>query len=148
MFKSIVVGTDGSATADRAVEAAAALARDFGADLHVVPAYRESSGMGAAAGGPIAESGVGRAMHHDAARQIAERALGKWAEGIQSHSHASTESAVDAILATAKSIGADLIVVGSKGMQGAHRILGSVPNSVAHNADCAVLIVKTDAPDA
>lgn len=37
---------------------------------------------------------------------------------------------------------ADLIVVGSKGMQ--RRIIGSVPNSVAHGADCAVLIAKTN----
>ena len=37
---------------------------------------------------------------------------------------------------------ADLIVVGSKGMQ--RRYLGSVPNSVAHGAHCAVLVVKTN----
>ena len=53
-------------------------------------------------------------------------------------------AAADAILDTAESIGADLIVVGSKGMRGARRVLGSVPNSVAHGAGCAVLIVKTD----
>ena len=39
--------------------------------------------------------------------------------------------------------GADLIVVGNKGMHGTHRVLGSVPNSVAHQAPCAVLIVAT-----
>jgi nucleotide-binding universal stress UspA family protein len=38
-------------------------------------------------------------------------------------------------------VDADVIVVGSKGMH--RRILGSVPNSVAHKAPCAVLIVKT-----
>ena len=48
----------------------------------------------------------------------------------------------DVILATAVEVGADLIVVGSKGMQ--RRYLGSVPNSVAHGAHCAVLVVKTD----
>jgi nucleotide-binding universal stress UspA family protein len=37
---------------------------------------------------------------------------------------------------------ADLIVVGSKGMQ--RRVLGSVPHSIAHGAGCAVLVVKTD----
>jgi nucleotide-binding universal stress UspA family protein len=35
---------------------------------------------------------------------------------------------------------ADLILVGSKGMQGARRVLGSVPNSVTHGADCSVLV--------
>ena len=34
-------------------------------------------------------------------------------------------------------------MVGNKGMHGARRILGSVPNSVAHGADCSVLIVDT-----
>ena len=43
-------------------------------------------------------------------------------------------NADDVILATAAEVGADLIVVGSKGMQGARRYLGSVPNSVAHGA--------------
>lgn len=58
--------------------------------------------------------------------------------------HAAAGSAVDAIVDTAASVGADLVVVGSKGMRGARRVLGSVPNSVAHRARCAVLIVKTD----
>jgi nucleotide-binding universal stress UspA family protein len=53
-------------------------------------------------------------------------------------------SAADAILDTALAVDADLVVVGSQGMQGARRVLGSVPNSVAHGASCAVLIVKTD----
>jgi nucleotide-binding universal stress UspA family protein len=38
---------------------------------------------------------------------------------------------------------ADLIVVGNKGMKGARRVLGSVPNSVAHRANCSVLILPT-----
>ena len=53
-------------------------------------------------------------------------------------------NADDVILAAAVDVGADLIVVGSKGMRGARRYLGSVPNSVAHAARCAVLVVKTD----
>ena len=37
--------------------------------------------------------------------------------------------------------GADVIVVGSKGME--RRVLGSVPNTVTHKASCSVLVVKT-----
>jgi len=37
----------------------------------------------------------------------------------------------------------DLIVVGNKGMRGVKRVLGSVPNAVAHSASCSVLIVAT-----
>jgi nucleotide-binding universal stress UspA family protein len=36
---------------------------------------------------------------------------------------------------------ADVLVVGSKGMQ--RRLLGSVPNTVSHAAPCSVMIVKT-----
>jgi nucleotide-binding universal stress UspA family protein len=43
----------------------------------------------------------------------------------------------------ADEIEADFIVVGNKGMKGASRILGSVANSVAHNAPCSVVIVDT-----
>jgi nucleotide-binding universal stress UspA family protein len=38
---------------------------------------------------------------------------------------------------------ADLVVVGNKGMSGVRRVLGSVPNTVAHEAPCSVLIAQT-----
>ncbi len=37
-----------------------------------------------------------------------------------------------------------MIVIGSQGMHGAKRVLGSVPNSISHKAPCNVLIVSTD----
>jgi nucleotide-binding universal stress UspA family protein len=49
----------------------------------------------------------------------------------------------EAIVRLADQVGADLIVVGNKGMKGVRRVLGSVPNSVAHHANCSVLIVDT-----
>jgi nucleotide-binding universal stress UspA family protein len=50
----------------------------------------------------------------------------------------------DAILDVAEEEGADLIVVGNKGMTGAKRfLLGSVPNKVSHHAPCSVLIIRT-----
>ncbi len=60
---------------------------------------------------------------------------------IELHAKAGVPAAV--IVGHAEAVGADLIVVGSKGMQGARRIIGSVPNSVAHSASCHVLITKT-----
>ena len=39
--------------------------------------------------------------------------------------------------------GAQIIVVGNRGMAGARRVLGSVPNRVSHRARCGVLIVPT-----
>ena len=58
--------------------------------------------------------------------------------------HAREGDPADAILDVAEERGADLIVVGNKGMSGAKRfLLGSVPNKVSHHAPCSVLIVRT-----
>jgi nucleotide-binding universal stress UspA family protein len=54
-----------------------------------------------------------------------------------------TGAPADAICEVAREVSADLIVVGNKGMQGIRRVLGSVPNSVAHQAPCDVLIAFT-----
>jgi nucleotide-binding universal stress UspA family protein len=144
-FTRILVGTDGSATADRAVETAADLARQVNAELHIVTAYRtHGSGMAEASGAALAGPGASEGLHAEAAKQIAEKAAATWGQDLTAHAHAAPGHAPDAVIETAASIGADLIVVGSKGMHGARRVLGSVPNSVAHGAGCAVLLVKTD----
>ena len=116
MYKVIVVGTDGSETAAKAVSAA---------------------------GAPLVDTGVHHAMLEEAAKQVGEKAVEAFGEGLSAHAHAIPGDPVDVILDTAVGVGADLIVVGSKGMRGARRYLGSVPNSVAHGAHCAVLVVKT-----
>ena len=64
-------------------------------------------------------------------------------EGIDVDIHTAVGDPADVIVRRADDIGADLIVVGSKGMRGTRRILGSVPNRVAHKAGCHVLIAKT-----
>jgi nucleotide-binding universal stress UspA family protein len=144
MYKTIVVGTDGSDTASQAVETAAHLAREGHSKLHIVTAFSDSiSGMAAASGFYLADSGFGRQAHQEAAGQVAGEARARFAAGVETEVHAVNRSPVDAIVDTAESVDADLIVVGSKGMTGARRVLGSVPNSVAHSAPCAVLIVKT-----
>jgi nucleotide-binding universal stress UspA family protein len=145
MYKTVVVGTDGSPTAEKAVQAAAELARSWGSELHIVTAFRgPRSGMGAAAGVDLVDSGAGHALAEEAARAVGQSSIEQIGDGIAAEAHGVPGNADDAILATAAEVGADLIVVGSKGMQGARRYLGSVPNSVAHGADCAVLVVKTD----
>jgi nucleotide-binding universal stress UspA family protein len=144
MFKKLVVGTDGSPTAEKAVREAAELARSWGSELHIVTAFRIlRSGMGAVAGGDLVDSGAGHAMAEEAARAVGLSSIEKFGDGIAAEAHSQPGSADDVILATAAEVGADLIVVGSKGMQGARRYLGSVPNSVAHGAACSVLLVKT-----
>jgi nucleotide-binding universal stress UspA family protein len=145
MYKVLVVGTDGSETADRAVAAAAEIARSWGSELHIVTATRAPrSGAASATGAPLVDSGAGAALIEERAKGVGEEALRKHAEGLAAEAHAAQGSADDVILSTAAEVGADLIVVGSKGMRGARRYLGSVPNSIAHGAHCAVLVVKTD----
>ena len=145
MYKIVVVGTDGSPTADKAVQAAADIARSWGSELHIVTAVRAPTpGMGSAAGAPMVDSGAGQALADEVAKSVGEEAIKQHGEGLKVEAHSAQGNADDVILSAAVDVGADLIVVGSKGMRGARRYLGSVPNSVAHAAHCAVLIVKTD----
>jgi nucleotide-binding universal stress UspA family protein len=146
MYKSIVVGTDGSSTAKGAVLEAAKLAKAFDAPLHLVSAFRPPAAV--AAGASAYGIAAGQEEWQILARTIVVSQLDAQAaelrsDGIDVHTHALPVNPVDGIIDIANSTGSDLIVVGSKGMTGARRILGSVPNSVAHKADCAVLIVKT-----
>ena len=74
MYKTLVVGTDGSQTADEAVKAAADLARSWGSELHIVTAFRTPrSGMGAATGADLADSGAGQALAEEGARNGGRR---------------------------------------------------------------------------
>ena len=147
MFKVVVVGTDGSPTADKAVESAAGIARTLDAKLHVVTAYKAggsglASASGAASGAALVDTGAGHAVAEEAAKGVVDRAAEAFGSGLDVTTHAVHADPVDAILSTASQVGADLIVVGSKGMH--RRVLGSVPNSVAHSAECSVFIAKTD----
>ncbi len=142
MFSTIVVGTDGSDTAASAVSAAADLARSHQAALHLVTAYRVRSGGVAVpmAGAAAADSGVGGAISQKVAEDMLAGVAGEFGD-IVVHTHVAAGDAADVLVQVAADAGADLIVVGSKGMH--RKVLGSVPNSVAHNAPCDVLIVKT-----
>jgi nucleotide-binding universal stress UspA family protein len=140
MFNTIVVGTDGSNTADKAVARAAELARLTGASLHVVSAYTPTAArvVGEKTSG---EYSVGPDFKVDA---VLSGTLDRLqAEGIEIQAHGPKGDPGDAIVEIARREGADLIVLGSRGMQGARRILGSVPNKVSHNAPCDLLIVQT-----
>lgn len=141
MYSSIVVGTDGSPTADIALGKGIELARLSGATLHLVSAY-EPTPTKVTGGAPAGEQfSAGPDFKADAVLQRALDRLG--GSDIQVQQHAPKGSASDALLAIAREQGADLIVIGSVGMQGARRVLGSVPNKVSHQAPCDVLIVQT-----
>ena len=143
-MKSIVVGTDGSETANRALREAADLAKSTGATLHVVSAYERASGAHVA-GGETPERAswmVGPDVQVDSVLDTAVGGL--HAEGLEFESHARRGDPADALLEVAEEQNADLIVVGNRGMTGAKRfLLGSVPNKISHHAPCSVLIVRT-----
>jgi nucleotide-binding universal stress UspA family protein len=143
MFASIVVGTDGSDTARQAVIQAAEMARATGAKLTIVSAYTPVAARVAAGDSPeAADWNVGSDVLVDGVLRDATGATA--ASGIEVETRAVRGDAADAIIEVAEREGADLIVVGNKGMTGARRfLLGSVPNKVSHHAPCSVLIVRT-----
>jgi nucleotide-binding universal stress UspA family protein len=143
MYTSIVVGTNGSATADIAVDRAIKLAAMTGATLHVVSAYEPSPArvVGNQPSAETQEFVVSADFKVDAVLDRA-RDLAKGG-GIEIKEHGPRGDAAGAILSVAEGEQADLIIMGSKGMQGARRVLGSVPNKVSHHAPCDVLIVQT-----
>ena len=149
-MKRIVVGTDGSQTAQKAVEQAAELAAAIGAEVHLVTAYRSPAsvqalaGSAASAGMAVDSYGLSDSLAKDAEKMLAAAAELVASHGVKVESHGAAGDPAEAILGAAENLDADMIVVGSKGMTGAKRfVLGSVPNKVAHHACCNVLIVYT-----
>ena len=138
MFKTVLVGADSSVTASRAVSTAVELVKVLGGSLHVVTAYRP----GSAPVDKLPDEFFDRIT--DPADLLLEQlkdVISK--EGVEAKYYPAVGDAADAIVRVADQVGADLIVVGNKGMKGVRRVLGSVPNSVAHQANCSVLIVDT-----
>jgi len=140
---AIVVGTDGSETAARALHEAADLAKSTGAKLHIVSAYEPASGARVAGDTPERASWiVGADVQVDSVLDEAAGAM--HAKGIEIETHARKGDPANALLDVASESGADLIVVGNKGMTGTKRfLLGSVPDKISHHAPCSVLIVRT-----
>ena len=146
MFASIVVGTDGSESAQEAVRQAVELAARLGATLRIVSAYepvpagrlREEAQQVP----PDLQWMINPREDVDATLRGAAQAAREG--GIEAETYARQGDPADAILDVAEEQGADLIVVGNKGMTGARRfLLGSVPNRVSHHAPCSVLIIRT-----
>lgn len=146
MFKSIVVGTDGSDTANKAVEQASDLASRLGSTVHLVSAYE-----------PVPQGRLRDERQQvpddmqwminpreDVNNVLEESAKALQEAGVEVETHAREGDPADAILDVAEEQEAALIVVGNKGMTGAKRfLLGSVPNKVSHHAPCSVMIIRT-----
>jgi nucleotide-binding universal stress UspA family protein len=142
----IVVGTDGSITADRAVDKAGELAAALGAPLHVIMSYKtltSSAALGIAGGIVVDPVAVDAGLRSHAEGVVARAADRLEGIGVKVTRRVYAGDPADALIATAAEVAAQMIVVGNKGMLGARRVLGSVPNRVSHHAGCCVLIVQT-----
>jgi nucleotide-binding universal stress UspA family protein len=122
MYKRILVGTDGSATAAVAVDRAVEVAAATGARLTILTVDREERG-----------------------RKIVDEVAGRHAEsGVDIETKVISGDPASVLVDETEQGGYDLLVVGNKGMTGASRFfLGSVPNKVSHHAPTALLIVRT-----
>jgi nucleotide-binding universal stress UspA family protein len=139
MFRTVVVGADGSPTAARAVDAAIELVGWANGTLHVVSAYKPVSRSSSGAPSEFAHAVQPDSRVRSVLDDLAARARSR---GIAVEVHDQRGDPAQAVHDVAERVSADLVVIGSKGMK--RRVLSSIPNSIAHQAACAVLIVKTD----
>ena len=146
-YQTVVVGTDGSDSSYRAVDKAAALAAASGATLVIACAYHpaDKSTVDSAAdelGADVAYQVVGSSPAEDTVRTAAERARRAGATTIDTV--VVDGDPVPTLLKVAADKGADLLVVGNRGLNTlTGRILGSVPSEAARKATVDVLIVHT-----
>ncbi|MFB9838893.1 universal stress protein [Actinoallomurus acaciae] len=145
-YRKVLVGTDGSPSSFRAVEAAGRVAADAGAKLIMLCAYHPMSDRERARAGDqlgdLAYKVEGSTPADDALRAARDRAIAAGATDVEEVAVAG--DAVDTLLALAEERGVDLLVVGNRGLNSlAGRLLGSVPANLSHRARCDVLIVRT-----
>jgi len=139
VFETVIVGADDSATALQAVLVASEIAQLSGGKLHIVTAYDPKA---------VRVDHLPPEFRYSSTINPADALLHGLTDIVHQNDlepivHAATGEPAEAIVAVAAEIGADLIVVGNKGMKEVRRVLGSVPNSVAHSAPCSVLSVDT-----
>jgi ubiquinone biosynthesis protein len=137
----VMVGTDRSETAERAVQWAASFAEAFGAELHIVQVVLVTQNPG------VTQYGAAEATRAaGAAEELGAYAL--QVAGERGHAHVVIhDDPAMAIVAAAEEHAVDVLVVGNAGMAGRKEfLLGNVPNRISHNARCTVIIVNTAAP--
>ena len=143
-YRRVLVGTDGSETSYKAVARAAEIARESGAQLILVTAYRPLSQRER----EDAQQALGREAYKVVGSHPAEDVLREACDRVGPDVDVDTVAVegdpVDVIVKTAQDRDVDLLVVGNRGLNTlTGRLLGSVPSVVTHRAACDVLIVAT-----
>ena len=138
----VVVGVDGSDRAVRAAQRAARLAAALDAELVVVCAFHTTEGVAFGEGSDALNLSAA-----DVAARIAEQAIAsveKVVPGLSATPRSAYGRPAKALVEVAEEVGATMIVVGNKRVQGPSRVLGSIAADVAHHAPCDVYIAFTD----
>ncbi len=141
-FETILVPVDFSDHSKEALDTAIQIAHLFGSTIHLLHCYHIQT-AGISPYGIVLPSG-----YCEDIRDAAEKRLSDWhaivsKEGIKTESILSADSPSVTINLTAEEIGADLIVMGTRGLSGLkHAMLGSVTERVVRLAPCPVLTVK------
>jgi nucleotide-binding universal stress UspA family protein len=136
MFKTVVLGLDGSESSDRALEYATGFARDHGSNVRVVHVHEV-----------VSDRGGGRAsLEGDELRAKLERQV-RWLTDAGVNAEIELRSAkvggpASVIAEVAARDGADLIVIGTRGHSSVAGILtGSVAHRLLHAAHCPLMII-------
>lgn len=143
MIATVAVGTDGSGTATKAVEAAVDLAERYDARIVFLSAYAPVSEHRLRKEKRDAPDDIQWSINPEedvdatlsAATELADERGLKWT------TEAAQGDPATVLVDLAAKHDADVLVIGNRGMN--RRLLGSVPNSVTHKAGCSVLVVKT-----
>lgn len=146
MYDHVLVGTDGSETAELAVRHAAAIAVACGCRLTVLSAFSDPDAQDLAeVQDQLPEdlrwqvTGVAQAEERAKAASNLARQL-----GADAHPRVERGAPADVILDVLDVGDFDLVVVGSRGLSSPTRfILGNVPNAISHHALCDVAIIHT-----
>lgn len=138
MYRTIVVGYDGSTAARKAFDAALELAARDHAELHVVSVGRPSEIADDVETEAVIEHT--RAYHR---RLLAELKASAATKQVKTHYEVAVGHPAEQIIYYADRIGADLIVVGDRGRSNfARLLLGSVSKQVIEHAGRPVLVVR------
>ena len=138
-ISTVAVGTDGSERADAAVHEAAAIAKRFEARLVLLGAFTDPASR--ATGTDDIERQWKWRPYARIRTNLERKEATLRAEGLECELRLDEGDPADVLVRLARECAADLLVIGNKGMN--RRVLGSVPNTVTHKADCSVLVVKT-----
>jgi nucleotide-binding universal stress UspA family protein len=142
VFQKIVVPIDFSEHAARALEMAIELAQQSKGKLHLVHSYPINPILISPYGGALPPD-IERSFREASDKQLAEWSARAKKAGVAVEVSTSSESPSEAIVRYAEKVGADLIVMGTRGLTGLkHVVLGSVAERTLRFAPCPVLTVK------